>query len=399
MEKNRVSGILFCIVCALLIIQGLINKAQAQAAIDIELFRDTQNKVSTVDGRKFNFTNLVPANDGTYNANVQVLNSDGTTKNVSKNLKVNPNKWSNYLRSCLRSPTVCAASAAITTAVTSVAGWYFSNDDYNIYTSEFSALPDYTSWPMCSDPTQNLIEYDGGSRLVTVRDINCKLRQRTDDAQYIISLGIFPYNDIRYSASRNATLDPVYNDTPFAQVAPTASYLIEYHEVTGFESNGAAIWDGIAWATFYAPNAMPDQVTPPLVPLQDLADIATLAMMEAFEAGKAVDVFDPIELDETSTNPDTDLDYVGGNPSDTELSLFSDIPDEERDVSLFFGGDAMIANAQCPEPLSFDLPIHGSATISFQTFCDISLIIKPIIILSGMLTWLVIVWRGLNGSD
>lgn len=398
MEKNRATGILFCIVCVVLIIQGLTNKANAQAAIDIELFRDTQNKVSTIDGRKFNYTNLVPANDGTYNANVQVLNNDGTTKNVSKNLKVNPNKWSNYLRSCLRSPTVCAASAAITTAFSVAAGWYFSNDDFNIYTSEFSSLPDYTSWPMCSDPTQNLVEYDGGSRLVTVRDINCKLRQRSDDAQYIISLGYFPYQDIRYSASRNATLDPVYNDTPFAQVAPNASYLIEYHEVTGFEPNGAPIWDGIAWATFYAPNAIPDQVTPPLVPLQDLADIATLAMMEAFESGKAVDVFDAIELgSETATNPDSE--YVGGNPSDTELALFTDIPDEERDVSALFSGEPMIANAQCPEPLIIELPLHGSATISFQTFCDISLIIKPIIVLSGMLTWLVIVWRGLNGGD
>lgn len=447
----------FLFFMGLIYIAFRLDTAHAEAANDYSYWQQSQGTVKTPSGQTAKIINFSDYNPNTKQgiAQFEAVDQQGNKKTVTKTLKLNSSRFKNYALSCFRGPAACLASVAIGYAVTEVAEWAISDDNRVTYESTSQFKP-YDQWEMCRGTTASRTDV-GGGRFGTVYsvDVNCIAQVRTD-GKLVVRVQ-YPQKPIFKEGElccEQRYVSPEYQSNPnvpepqFDSIwNPETSVLYTYYEPihTQLEWSWVPFEDislrrqasaEVEWnPDNYPPPASGDPrplkmtyitlanltvpATPPVVtqkldvsPELFAQTVASPQTLQTALPEFIPDVWEPLDFgtdipisnDQTTTDPEqppvtnpepTPVEWAFGNPEETPLSSIGDIASEDRTILPFFTTEQMF-DAQCPEPLIVDLPMHGEFEISFSTFCEISTVVKPIVVLSGMLLWLVIVWRGLH---
>jgi len=429
----------FLFYLGLLYIAVRLDLAHADAANDYSYWQNTQGSVQTTNGKTAKLYNISDYNKATQQAvgQFEVIDQDGNKKNVSKTLKLNPSKFKSYALSCFRGPAACLASAAIGYAVTELALWAINDNNTVTYETTLPATA-YDQWPACKPTTVKREEITEGKFGNSYDfDISCVAQVRADGdlvlrVEYPQKPSMLTDGTILYNEDGTPESDSTWN--------PPVSELTEYYTPIHLESEwswvplnhvsfrrqptiDSCVNDGCTsirmnYATLANLTVPP---TPPVVttnqevtPELFAQNVPSIETLQATNPQTVPNVWEPVDFGtdipvaSDSTAPQEpeqppvedaqqspSIEWAFGNPEHTPLSTISDMNSIERSIVPFFTTEEMF-DARCPEPISVELPIHGEFQISFQAFCDISTIVKPIVVLSGMLIWLVIVWRGLH---
>lgn len=394
---------------------GLTSFSTLGEVVDFNSYRQNPNTATTVEGNtvKINKLTSLDKTAKTANAVIDARDKFGNNFRINKTLNINAAKFKRYATSCLRSPALCAASVGIGYGLTELMGWYFDAETGDVnYVMPGEAFPGMAllscqgGWEVESYRTfESGAPYEFQySALIRIPYSNCVTSQKLTYSIYRIPVASGVKTHTMTRAERDDYYAFLFQGSPWNLYADNVAFT-GYVEGVGWDGDGARynIFSVFAHVTVsHAPNVYPDPVGQTVTEVTPEQFTDALLSPEAIQMAPAEypDIFDPVDLS-TDTPPETDPsdlpDTIGGSSSDLDLVGAEIIPEEIFNMQNFFSGESFLSS-ECPEPVVIEMPFGDSFEISFVTICDYSVIVRNFVILAGMMSWLIIVWRGLNDS-
>ena len=388
----------------LLVAAGLISFSVRANVVDFSSWQSGSNTVRFTDGNTAKISQIKSIDKVARTANVVIDASDkfGNKIRVNKVLSFSADKFKLFASACVRAPLLCSGAAAITIGVVATLGLDWLLDPVTGYWLKSEAPMDPAMMPDCSSGFR-LDQYmtftpdglDSPKKSVYIRlyDINCVVSRQSDgNYNYRISLS----SQLPGGVNSPDYLDLISgygNDVSFSTAVDGYIWTPELVRLTTYE----------VYATI--PYSASDAVEP------RFSEVPAVDVLEAFLSpgsiqiapGMFADVFEDIppldSTDEEDINPVEDpfdgVDWIGGEPDESMLIGADALETKEIAVDGYFTTESFLP-AECPAPYNIELPLGGSFNITFDLVCQYASMIKGFVVLAGMLTWLMIVWRGVN---